>query len=96
VDVDDLAELVDRPVHVPPCATDLDVGLIHEPAVADGVSTGSGGFDEQRREALGPSGDVIDVDTSLGEHFLGRTARSAGTSAPPPRHLWWEPVAGEE
>jgi hypothetical protein len=32
--VDDLAELVDRPLHVAPLAADLDTGLIHLPAVA--------------------------------------------------------------
>jgi hypothetical protein len=36
--VDDLAVLVDCPVHVAPDAGDFDVGLINEPAVADAVS----------------------------------------------------------
>ena len=40
--VDDLAELVDRAVHVAPLPGDLQVGLIDLPAVADGVAAGPG------------------------------------------------------
>src|SRR5215207_3651097 len=50
--VDDLAVLVDRPVQVPPAAGHLDVGLVHEPAVAGGVPERSGGVGEQRGEPL--------------------------------------------
>jgi hypothetical protein len=73
-DVDDLAELIDRPVHVAPHAGDLHVGLIHEPAVADGVAAGPGAPDEQRGEPLHPPDDrdVVDVDP--------RSARSSSTS----------------
>jgi hypothetical protein len=38
VDVDDLAKLVDRAVDVAPPASDLDVGLVGEPAVPDRVA----------------------------------------------------------
>jgi len=39
--IDDLAELVDRPVHVAPPTGDLDVGLIDVPAGPDGVAAGA-------------------------------------------------------
>ena len=38
--VDDLPVLVDRPVQVPPPASDLDVGLVHEPPVAAACRSG--------------------------------------------------------
>jgi len=41
--VDDLAELVDRSVHVPPPASHFDVGLVHEPAITNPVAAGTGG-----------------------------------------------------
>jgi hypothetical protein len=46
VHINDLAVLVDRPVHVPPNASDLDIGLINEPAVADTVTARPSGVDE--------------------------------------------------
>jgi hypothetical protein len=45
-DVDDLAELVNRPVHIPPLPGDLHLGLVHLPVVADGVSAGPGSVGE--------------------------------------------------
>jgi hypothetical protein len=45
-DIDDLAQLVDGAVHVAPPASDLCVGLIHLPAVPDGVPAGQGGLGE--------------------------------------------------
>jgi hypothetical protein len=70
--VDDLAELVDRPVDVAPRAGRPDVGLVHEPAVADGVSAGPGRLGQQRREPLDPPVDrsVIDLNAPLGEQLL--------------------------
>ncbi len=41
VDVDDLTVLVDGPIHVPPPACDLHVGLVHEPTATDRVSAWS-------------------------------------------------------
>jgi hypothetical protein len=38
--VDDLAELVDRPIDVAPPSGDLDRGRIDLPAVADGMAAG--------------------------------------------------------
>jgi hypothetical protein len=42
-DVDDLAELVDGAVDVPPPASDPDVGLVHLPAVPDAMPARLGG-----------------------------------------------------
>jgi hypothetical protein len=71
-DVDDLAELVDRPVHIPPTAGDLHVGLVDPPATAHGVPARAGGLGQQWREPLHPAvdGDVVDLDPTLGEELL--------------------------
>jgi len=45
-DVDDLPELIDRTVDAPPPTGDLHIGLVHLPAVADGVSAGPGSVGE--------------------------------------------------
>jgi hypothetical protein len=45
-DVDDLPELIDRTVDVPPPTGDLHIGLVHLPAVADGVPAGPGSVGE--------------------------------------------------
>jgi hypothetical protein len=70
--VDDLADLVDRSIHIPPAAGDLHVGLIHPPAVSHGMPAGPGGLGQQGREPLHPpvDGDVVDLDPALGEQFL--------------------------
>ncbi len=72
VDVDYLAVLVNRAVHVTPDTGDLDVGLVNEPTVPDVMATGPGCVDQQRCEALDPSvdRDVINLDATLGEQFL--------------------------
>ena len=41
--VDDLPELVDRSVHIPPLASDLHIGLVDMPAVADSLAAWLGG-----------------------------------------------------
>jgi hypothetical protein len=71
VDVDDLAVLVDRPVDVAPPASDLHIGLIDVPPVADRVLARSGRIGQQWCEALHPPvyGDVIDLDPALAEEF---------------------------
>jgi hypothetical protein len=70
--VDDLAELVDRPVGIASPAGDLDVGLIHKPAISHGVSAGAGGVGQQRREPHHPAldGDVVDLDPALREELF--------------------------
>jgi hypothetical protein len=50
--VDDLPELIDRPVQVRPAAGNLDVGLVHEPPIAGCVPSGPGRVHELRRERL--------------------------------------------
>ncbi len=72
VHVDDLTVLINGSVYVAPDAGDLDIGLVHEPAVTHRVTTRPGGVDEQGREALHPAvdGDVIDLNSTLGEEFL--------------------------
>jgi hypothetical protein len=77
VHVDDLAGLVDRPVQVTPDTGDLDVGLVHEPAIPNGVATRPCHLDQERREPLHPpeDRDVVDVDASLGEQLLDVAVR---------------------
>jgi hypothetical protein len=77
--VDDLAELVDRAVHVAPLSADPDVGLIDLPAVADGVAAGPSGIGQLRREAHHPpvDGDVVDLDTSLDKQLFDVAIRQA-------------------
>ena len=64
--------LVDRPVHIPPHAVDLDVGLVDEPPVTRRVPGEAGRIGQQRREPLHPAvdRDVIDLDTAFGQQFL--------------------------
>src|SRR5829696_3709639 len=52
--VNNLPELVDRSIHVAPLSGNLHVGFVHLPAVADSMSAGPSGVDQQRREALHP------------------------------------------
>jgi hypothetical protein len=70
--VDDLPELVDRPVHVAPLAGDLHVGLVDLPTISHQVSAWPGGVSQQRREPHHPpvDGDVIDLDTPLDQQLL--------------------------
>jgi hypothetical protein len=48
----DLPELVDRPVEVHPPAGELDVGLVHVPAVADPVPGEPGRVDQSGAKRL--------------------------------------------
>jgi len=98
--VDDLPELVDRPVQVAPPTGHLDVRLVHPPPVAGRVLTGPSGVGEQRGESLHPAedGDVVDLDAALGEQLLHVPVRQAVPEVPANRdrdHLRWEPEAGE-
>ena len=72
VHVDDLAVLVDRPIHLPPNTSDFHVGLINEPAVTDTVTARSRSVDQQRCEALNPSvdRDVINIDPAFREELF--------------------------
>jgi hypothetical protein len=70
--IDHLPELVDAPVQVDPSSGDLDVRLIHEPAITWHMSTRSCRIDQQRSETLHPPKDrnVIDSDAPLGQRFF--------------------------
>jgi hypothetical protein len=72
VDVDDLAALIDRAVHVTPPAGDLHRGLVHKPCVPDAVPAGPGCVGEERRESLHPPvhGHVVDLDPPLGQELF--------------------------
>jgi hypothetical protein len=85
--VDDLAELVDRSVHVPPAPSHLGGGLVHEPAVAHGVPAGTASLGQQRLEALHPAvdGDVVDLDAPFGEQFLDVAVGQAEAQLPADR-----------
>jgi hypothetical protein len=98
--VDDLSELVDRAVHIPPAASDLHIGLVHEPAIPDQVAAGSGGVGQQRREPLHPpvDGGVVDVDAALAEELLDVAVGQPEAQVPADRehdHVGREAKAGE-
>jgi hypothetical protein len=59
-------------VNLAPGAGDLHIGLIHLPAVTDNVAAGPGSLGQQGREPLHPrvDGDMVDLDTTLGERLL--------------------------
>jgi DNA polymerase I len=65
-------------------ARDLDVGLIPIPAVAHRVAARSGCVDQQRGETLDPpeDGDVIDLDSSLGQQLLHVAKRQPEPQVP--------------
>jgi hypothetical protein len=87
VHVDDLPELVDRPVDIAPAASDLHIGLVHAPAPADGMSAGPGRLSQQWREALDPAvdGGVVDLDAALGEQLLDIAVGQREAQVPPHR-----------
>lgn len=87
VDVDDLAALIDRPIHVTPPAGDLHAGLIHEPTVPDRMAARPSRVDKQRSEALHPpvQGDVIDLDPTLPQELLNVAIRQPESQIPTDR-----------
>jgi hypothetical protein len=70
--VDDLPELVDRPVDVAPTASHLHRGLICLPAIPDRVPAGPGRLDQERCEPHDPAGDgdVVNLDAALSEQLF--------------------------
>jgi hypothetical protein len=70
--VDDLPELVNRAVDVPPPAGDLHVGLVDPPAGANPMSTGACSLGQQRREPQHQAvdADVVDLDAAFGQQFF--------------------------
>jgi hypothetical protein len=85
--VDDLAELIDRSVHLPPLAGDLHLRLIHEPAISHRMPTWPGRLGQLRRAPLHPpvDGDVVDLDPALGEQRLDVAGRQAEAQIPTDR-----------
>jgi len=85
--VDHLAVLVDRPVDVPPNAADLQVGLVHEPPLANGMAAGPGGIDHERRKVLHSpvQAHVVNLDPVRAEKLLevpvGQAERKCQRSA---------------
>jgi hypothetical protein len=53
--VDDLAELVDRPVHIAPPPGDLHIGLVDLPAISNTMPARPSSLGQQRCEPLHPS-----------------------------------------
>jgi hypothetical protein len=99
-DIDDLPELVDRPVQVDSTSRDFDVGLIHEPPITGDVSARSCSVDEQRSEPRHPpiDGHMINLDATLGQQLLNVSIGQSIPEVPAHRrhdHIWWEPETGE-
>src|SRR5918997_1393799 len=100
VHVDDLPELVDRPVDVAPPTGHFDVGLVDPPAVADTVPARACRVCEQRREALHPAedADVVDLHSALSQQLFNIAIRQSVTEVPAyceHDHFPWESEAGE-
>ena len=98
--INDLAELIDCSVHVPPSPSDLHIGLVHEPATSYSVPAGAGGLSQQRREPLDPPvhADVVDLYATLSQQFLDVAVGQAEAQVPADRHdnhVGWEAEAGE-
>ena len=96
--VNDLAELIDRAIHVAPLTSDL--GFVDLPAAADGVPARAGGLGEQWREALDPAveGDVVDLHAAFGEELLDVAVRQRKAQLPAHQehdHVGWEAEASE-
>ena len=70
--VNDLTELVDRTVDIAPLSSHLNIGLVHEPAIAHGVPARAGSRRQQRCEPLHPPvhGDMVDLHTTLSQQLL--------------------------
>jgi 5'-3' exonuclease, N-terminal resolvase-like domain len=98
--VDDLAELIDRAVDVAPLASHLHIGLVHLPAVTDGVAAWPSGVGQQRREAQHPPIDrhVVDLHAPLAKEFLHIAVRQTEAQVPADRqhdHIGREAEASE-
>jgi hypothetical protein len=72
IHVDDLPELVDGAVDIPPPTGDLHIGLVHLPAISHAVPAGPSGVGQQRCEPQHPpvDRDVVDLDTALAEELF--------------------------
>jgi hypothetical protein len=98
-DADDLTVLVDRAVQLGPARSDLPVSLIEEPPITRRVTRRTRGIHELRGEGPDPSvdGDVVDIDSTLGQQLLPIALGQAAAQLPTHRHrdhLPREAVAG--
>jgi len=71
--VDDLPELVDRPIQVAPPARDLDICLVRELPVTEAVATRPGGVDQQWSAPADPAADRDVINDEAG---VGRAKRA--------------------
>ena len=97
-DVDDLAVLVDGPVEISPCASDLHIGLVDERPVTGAWRHGRAASMNSRGESLNPpvDGDVIHGDAALGKQLLNVAVGQAVPQVPADRdrdHLPRKPEA---
>jgi hypothetical protein len=98
--VDDLPELIDRPVQIDPSTGNFYLGLVGEPPVTEAVPARPGRVDQQRRAPLYPAidGDVIDLDPAFDQQLLDISIRQAVTQLPTHHqhdHIWREAEPGE-
>jgi hypothetical protein len=88
------------PVHVAPPPSDLHIGLVHLPAIADPMSAGPSSLGQQRREPLHPpiDGDVVDLDATLSQELFDVAVGQTEAQVPADRDdddIGWEAKAGE-
>jgi hypothetical protein len=81
-------------------ASDLHVGLVDLPAIANAVAAWPSGVGQQWRGPLHPAvdGDVVDLDAALGEEFFDVAVGQAEAQLPADRNdddIGWEAEAGE-
>jgi hypothetical protein len=81
LDVDDLAKLVDRAVDLAPLASDLDVGLVGEPAVPDREAGRARRIGQQWCESLHPAVDR-DVTSLIHDRQSYQPRRSPNATKP--------------
>lgn len=87
-EVDGVAALVDRAVQVLPLAADLDVGLVHPPALFDGALALAEHSCQDWQHLDGPvkQRGVIDENCALGHHLLDLAKTQWISGVPPNAH----------
>ncbi len=93
--VDDLPELVDRPVQIDPPSGDFYIGLVYEPPVTGAMPAGPGRVDQQRGEPLHPAidRDMVYLDAALGEQLFHVAVGQPVAQLPP--HRQHDDLTGE-